>query len=308
MKFTDYYQVMDLAEDATQDEIKKTYRRLARKYHPDVSKAANAEERFKELGEAYEVLKDPEKREQYDNLRKYKNAQGDFVPPSGWEFHGPQGDEKFEHYQANDFSDFIEAIFGQSHGFQQRAGHSVRGEDIHYRMQVTLYEAFHGATRNILYHGLEPSQQGGFSKKRHSLNVKIPPGVVNGQQLRLRGKGDPGMGNAPPGDLYLEIELLHDEDFAVDGRNLTMVLPVTPWEISLGADIAVETPGGPVKLKLKANSRSDQKLRLKGKGLPGDPAGDIYCELRVVMPQVSTEQDKILMKQMQQQMDFDPRK
>lgn len=307
MKFIDYYQVMGLDENATQDEIKQSYRRLARKYHPDVNKAADAEEKFKELGEAYEVLKDAEKRDQYDNLRKYRNSQGEFVPPSGWEFHGPRGDEKFERYQAGDFSDFIEAIFGGSHGFEQQ-GYAARGDDIHYRIQVTLFEAFNGATRNILYDGLEPHPQGGFRTKRHSLNVKIPPGVVSGQQLRLRGKGNPGIGNAGAGDLYLEIEILHDEKFAIDGRDLTMILPVAPWEIALGADVEVETPGGPIKLKLQPNTRTDQRLRLKGKGLPGRPAGDLYVEIRVVMPPVSQEQDRALLKQMKQQMNFDPRK
>jgi len=307
MKFIDYYQVMGLDENATQDEIKKSYRRLARKYHPDVNKAADAEEKFKELGEAYEVLKDAEKRDQYDNLRKYRNSQGEFVPPSGWEFHGPQGDEKFERYQAGDFSDFIEAIFGRSHGFEQQ-GYAARGDDIHYRIQVTLFEAFHGATRNILYEGLEPHPHGGLRTKRHSLNVKIPPGVVSGQQLRLRGKGNPGIGNAGAGDLYLEIEILHDEKFAIDGRDLTMILPVAPWEIALGADVEVETPGGPVKLKLQPNTRTDRRLRLKGKGLPGRPAGDLYVEIRVVMPPVSREQDRALLEQMKEQMKFDPRK
>lgn len=308
MKFTDYYQVMGLEENATQDEIKSTYRRLARKYHPDVSKAADAEERFKELGEAYEILKSPEKREQYDNLRKYRDPQGDFVPPSGWEFHGPGGEEKFEQYQSQDFSDFIEAIFGRSRGFEQQQGYATRGDDIHYRMQVTLHEAFHGATRNILYDGLEPDTHGGFRRKRHSLNVKIPSGVTNGQQLRLRGKGNPGMGNGPAGDLYLEIELMHDEGFAVEARNLTMTLPVAPWELVLGANIEVSTPGGPVKLKLRENARLDQKLRLQGKGLPGTPPGDLFVELRLVMPPVSSEQDKALLREMQKQMDFDPRK
>lgn len=307
MKFIDYYQVMGLDENATQDEIKKSYRRLARKYHPDVNKAADAEEKFKELGEAYEVLKDAEKRDQYDNLRKYRNSQGEFVPPSGWEFHGSRGDEKFERYQAGDFSDFIEAIFGRSHGFEQQ-GYAARGDDIHYRIQVTLFEAFHGATRNILYEGLEPHPHGGLRTKRHSLNVKIPPGVVSGQQLRLRGKGNPGIGNAGAGDLYLEIEILHDEKFAIDGRDLTMILPVAPWEIALGADVEVETPGGPVKLKLQPNTRTDRRLRLKGKGLPGRPAGDLYVEIRVVMPPVNREQDHALLEQMKEQMKFDPRK
>ena len=308
MKFTDYYQVMGLSEDASQDEIKKTYRLLARKYHPDVSKAADAEERFKELGEAYEVLKDPEKREQYDNLRKYRNAQGDFVPPSGWEFHGPHGDEKFETYETRDFSDFIEAIFGRAGGFGRQAEYAVRGDDIHYRMQVTLHESFNGATRNIIYQGIEPDSQGGFRRRRHSLNVKIPPGVVNGQQLRLRGKGNPGIGGAPHGDLYLEIELVHDEKVAVEGKDLTMIMPAAPWELALGGDVEVETLGGSIKLKLQPNTRLDKKLRLKGKGLPGRPPGDLYVELRVVMPHVDRDEDRALFKRMKEQMDFDPRK
>ena len=308
MKFTDYYQVMGLSEDASQDEIKKTYRRLARKYHPDVSKAADAEERFKELGEAYEILKDPEKREQYDNLRKYSNAQGEFVPPSGWEFQGQGGGEKFEAYEAGDFSEFIEAIFGRTGGFGPQAEFAVRGDDIHYRMRVTLHESFNGAMRNIIYQGIEPDSRGALRRKRRALNVKIPPGVVNGQQLRLRGKGNPGMGDAPYGDLYLEIELIHDEKIAVDGKDLTMVVPVAPWELVLGGDFEVETLGGPVKLKLKPNTELDKKLRLKGKGLPGRPPGDLYIELRVVMPQVNRDQDRDLFKQMKEQIDFEPRR
>lgn len=300
MKFRDYYKVMGVDETASSDEIKKAYRVLARKYHPDVSKEPNAEERFKEVGEAYEVLKDPEKRREYDDLRKFGFRDGgDFQPPPGWAGRG-FGGAGFGPGGSGGFSDFFEAMFGAGPGpgagFREMR---ARGRDLHYRLGVTLEDAFTGATRTIHLQGPDGGQR--------SLNVKVPAGVTAGQSIRLRGQGEAGLGGGPAGDLYLEIEIKPHRHFQVDGKNVTLQVPVTPWEAGLGAEITVPTLSGSVKLRVPPRARSGQKLRLKGKGLPGPGPGDQIVELVLVMPPIETAEDERLLKQMADQMDFDPR-
>ena len=240
MEYKDYYKIMGLERTATQDEIKRAYRKLARKYHPDVSKEKDAEERFKELGEAYEVLKDPEKRAAYDHLGANYQAGQEFHPPpnwdSGFEFRGGG----FTDADRAGFSDFFEELFGQqAHGTHAgyRTQFNARGEDHHAKVVVDLEDAFHGATRSINLQAPALDEHGQMRLSNRTLNVKIPKGIKEGQQIRLVGQGSPGMGQGAQGDLYLEIHFKPHPFYRAEGRDLHMQLPVTPWEAALGATI-----------------------------------------------------------------------
>ncbi len=315
MEFKDYYKILGVAEDASAEEIKKAYRSLARKHHPDLSKEAGAAETFKELGEAYEVLKDPAKREEYDQLRKYGGRAGEeFRPPPGWRSSADFGGGGFTEADAAGFSEFFETLFGRGAARGPRAGRgpagggfAIRGEDIHYRLPVTLAESFGGATRGISLQVHRFDDEGRAVPETKTLNVKIPKGVIQGQKIRLRGQGGPGFGGAPGGDLYLEVDLQPDDRFSVEGRDVTLVLPVAPWEAALGATLEVPTLRGSVKLTVPPGAQSGQKLRLKGRGLPGRTPGDQYVVLKVVLPPVKTDEDRALMEKMKRQMPFDPR-
>ena len=314
MDYKDYYAVMGVARDATQDEIKRAYRKLARKYHPDVSKAADAEGRFKELGEAYEVLKDPEKRAAYDQLGKDWRAGQDFRPPPDWdagfEFRGgwsSDGDKA-------GFSDFFESLFGRGKGFQS-AGYTHaarepgRGEDHHSRIDISLEDAFNGATISMQLRVPEYDAQGRLSEHLRKLQVKIPRGVTSGRRIRLAGQGGAGYRGGPPGDLYLEVWLRPHPLYQVEGRDVFVNLPITPWEAALGARVKVPTLGGKVDLNIAAGARSGQKLRLKGRGLApaGEPPGDQYAVLQIMAPAADTDARKALYEQMAREMPFNPR-
>lgn len=316
MKFVDYYQVMGIAEDASADTIKKVYRKLARKYHPDVSQETDAEAKFKELGEAYEVLKDPDKRREYDDLRTHGTFdEGEFRPPPDWHSNADFGAGGYTEVDPAQFSEFFESLFGR--GYSQRPGaagdgaarrqFSMRGEDILYTIAVPLEEAFSGSTRTIALQLHEFDATGTPTPKTKTLRVTIPAGVTQDQKIRLRGQGNPGLGKGASGDLYLQVDLLPHPQFTVDGRNLTLVVPVTPWEAALGATIDVPTLTGAVKLNIPANTKSGQKLRLKSKGLPGNPAGDLFVVAQLVLPDISNDADRELFRKMEQQMGFDPR-
>lgn len=314
MKFVDYYQTMGVPETATADEIKKAYRRLARKYHPDVSKEKNAEAKFKELGEAYEVLKDPDKRAEYDQLRKYGGAHGDeFQPPPDWQSRAGFSGGGYTEVDPQHFSEFFEQIFGgrggAHHTRSQRRGaeFSLRGEDIEYRIPVTLEEAYHGATRDIALQTQTVDEQGRVAPKLKTLKITIPKGVTNGQRIRLKGQGQPGHGSGANGDLYLQVELQSHPRFSADGKDVSLVLPITPWEAALGASIDVPTLGGKVKMNIPSNARAGQKLRLKGQGFPGNPPGDQYVVLQIAVPEARTEADRELFRKMEAQMPFNPR-
>jgi curved DNA-binding protein len=237
MDFKDYYNIMALERDASQDEIRRAYRKLARKYHPDVSKEADAEKRFKELGEAYAVLKDPEKRAAYDQLGANWKGGQDFQPPPDWdtgfEFSGgghAGGD-------GSTYSDFFETLFGQGFGSAQadrrHAGFHADGEDHHAKVLIDLEDAFQGATRNITLRTPELDSSGHLTAKQRTLSVKIPKGVKQGQRIRLSGQGSPGLGQGRAGDLYLEVEFNPHKLFTLEGRNVYIDLPVTPWEAAL---------------------------------------------------------------------------
>lgn len=313
MKPVDYYQVMGVAEDASADEIKKAYRKLARKYHPDVSAAEDAEQQFKAVGEAYEVLKDPDKRQEYDTLRKYGAFEGEqFTPPPDWRSSAGFAGGGYTEVDPAQFSDLFEAIYGRGGGFDRRAAHAgagfaLRGEDIHATIPISLAEAYSGTTRTFSLQVPVRDAQGRLMPESKTLKATVPAGVVDGQKIRLKGQGQPGIGEGANGDLFLEVALQPDRRFAVDGRNVTLVLPIAPWEAMLGANVDVPTLGGRVKLTIPANATGGQKLRLKGKGLPGKPAGDQYVVLKIVVPEAKSDQDRELLRQMRKQMDFDPR-
>ncbi|MCP5420667.1 MAG: DnaJ domain-containing protein [Gammaproteobacteria bacterium] len=308
MEFKDYYQVLGVSRDATQDDIKRAYRKLARKYHPDVSKENDAEERFKEVGEAYEVLKDPEKRAAYDQFGKDWQAGQDFRPPPNW-------DSGFEfsgggYTDARDFSDFFETLFGDRssyHGGHKGAGIHAHGEDHHARLTVSLEDAYHGATRTITLTSANLDANGHLVSTPRSLNVKIPKGVTEGQRIRLAGQGSPGLGGGAHGDLYLEVALTAHPHFHAEQRDIYLELPVTPWEAALGASVTVPTLGGKVELKIPQGSQSGAKLRLKGRGLPGNPAGDQFVTLRIVIPAADTPEAKALYERMAEEMPLNPR-
>jgi curved DNA-binding protein len=318
MEFRDYYQTLGVQRSATADEIKKAYRRLARKYHPDVSKEAKAEEKFKEVQEAYEVLKDPEKRAAYDQLGANWKQGEQFRPPpnwgSGFEFRGrPQGSGGFEGFEHNaNFSDFFSSLFGGGSPFGDVGAGAATGRragrDSHARIEIELEEAFNGTVRMIELQRPEVDGEGRVHLKNHTVRVTIPAGVSEGQRIRLAGQGEAARGAGRPGDLYLEVQLRPHRLYQVDGRNVTITLPIAPWEAALGATVTVPTLGGAVELRVPPNSQSGQKLRLRGRGLPGPTPGDALVVLKVVLPPASSAEMKALYERMKQDASgFDPR-
>ena len=306
MEYKDYYKIMDVARDATQDEIKRAYRKLARKYHPDVSKEADAEARFKELQEAYAVLRDPGKRAAYDNLGRRWRPGEEFTPPPGWDAGFEFGPGGFGADEAPGFSDFFEALFGGARA-RRPGGFRVAGEDHHAKILIDLEDAYRGATRTITLHIPELTPEGRLRTRERSLNVRIPKGIVPGQRMRLTAQGAPGLGGAPAGDLYLEVEFKPHRLYHVQGRDVYLELPIAPWEAALGATVSVPTLGGQVDMKIPKGSQGGAKLRLKGRGLPGQPPGDQYVVLRIVTPPAKGEAAERLYRRMAEEMAFNPR-
>jgi curved DNA-binding protein len=307
MKFKDYYETFGLPRSATQDDIKRAYRKLARKYHPDVSKDPDAEARFKELGEAYAVLKDPEKRAAYDQMGSQWKAGQDFQPPPGWDAGFEFSGRDFGAGNGMDHSDFFEALFGrQAHG-AQRPGMHARGQDHHARVLIDLEDAYRGAQRSISLRMPEVDAQGHVTTRERRLDVSIPKGIHAGQHLRLAGQGEPGLGEGPAGDLYLEIGFNPHPQFRVDGRDVYLNLPLAPWEAALGCSPTVPTPEGSVHLSVPAGSAAGRQLRLKGKGIPGNPPGDLYAVLAIVLPPADSDGAKEAYRTMAKMFDFDAR-
>lgn len=307
MDYKDYYAVLGVDRQATPDQIKQAYRRLAHKYHPDISKEANAEEKFKNLQEAYDVLKDAEKRKAYDELGANWKAGQDFRPPPDWQ----QKHQDFRPEDMEGFSDFFSELFGRGGrrggggGFE---GYQQRGGDQHAKVLITLEEAFHGGTRTLQFQVPSVDEQGRVQQSVRTIKVTIPKGATQGQQLRLAGQGSPGMGGAPAGDLYLEIDIEPHALYTLQGRDVYLTLPVAPWEAALGADIKVPTLGGAVGLKLAPASQAGQKLRLRGRGMPGKPeAGDQYAILQIMTPTPNTDEQRSLYQKMAETMPFNPR-
>ncbi|ASW02606.1 DnaJ C-terminal domain-containing protein [Paraburkholderia aromaticivorans] len=314
MKYKDYYEILGLERSASQDDIKRSYRKLARKYHPDVSKHADAEDRFKELGEAYEVLKDPEKRAAYDRMgSEWRNGQ-EFQPPPNWdegfEFSGA-GNESGE---PTDFHDIFEKMFGGARGGRgARGAHArqrafdARGEDHHAKVLIELEDAYRGAQRSISLQMPVIDTQGHVSLETRTLNVTIPKGIRAGQHLRLAGQGAAGATPETAGDLYLEIAFREHPRFHVDGRDVSLDLPVAPWEAALGAQVTVPTPDGSVEMTVPAGSADGRRLRLKGKGIPANPPGDLYVVLNIVLPPADSDAAKAAYVAMRQAFNFDAR-
>jgi len=313
MEFKDYYKTLGLERDASQDDIKRTYRKLARKYHPDVSAEADAEERFKEVSEAYEVLKDPEKRAAYDQLGNDWRQGQEFRPPPGW-------DQGFEFHDGSHagggpeaFSDFFESLFGgagfgQSFGGSRQRQFHAEGNDTRARIMIDIEDAYQGAKRQITLKHSELGDDGRPRVRERTLNVTIPKGVTEGQQIRLAGQGEPGVGQGKAGDLYLEIHFHPHRSYHLEGKNLYVDLPLAPWEAALGATVRVPTPTGGVDVKIPANSKRGGKLRLKGRGLPAREPGDLYVVLQVVQPPANTEAEKDAYEKFASSFNFDPRK
>jgi curved DNA-binding protein len=308
MQYKDYYKILGVSRQATADEIKRAYRQLARRYHPDVSKQPNAEQHFKEVGEAYEVLKDPKKRAAYDQLGSQWRAGQDFQPPPGWQSNFNFTSDRVSSTYSFDFSDFFSTLFRgdpQSAHYHDQSFHAP-GEDQRAKIAITLEEAYHGATRSVQLQ-IPIHRKGMVQTKNRTLNVKIPAGVIQGQQIRLAGQGLEGIGGAPQGDLYLDIEFQPHRFYRAEGRDVYLTLPITPWESALGSTLAVPTLGGQVELKIPAGSQSGQQLRLKGRGLPGHPPGDQYIILQMVTPLAHSEAERALYRQMAEKFTFNPR-
>jgi curved DNA-binding protein len=308
VEFKDYYQVMGVARDATEAQIKQAYRKLARKYHPDVSKEKDAEARFKEVGEAYEVLKNPEKRAAYDQLGKDYRPGQDFRPPPNW-------DAGFEFSGASaggggnaDYSDFFESLFGA----QARAGgsrgnfHPERGEDHHAKVLLDVEASLNGGSRAFTLRIPEIDESGRLVAKERTLNVQVPKGILAGQQIRLAGQGGKAQGSAA-GDLYIEVEFHPHRWYHVDGRDLSLELPVAPWEAALGATVQTPTPTGMVELKIPPGSRAGSKLRLKRRGIPANPPGDFYVILQIALPPAIDEKARAAYAALAAALPFNPR-
>lgn len=310
MEFKDYYKIMGLEPDASAEDIKRAYKKLARKYHPDVSDEPDAQKKFQEIGEAYDILKDPEKRAEYDQLRTYAHQGGRQRQTAGGGHSFTFDESEFE---GTDFEDLLKSIFGEragggfdtggfrDFGFGGARQRHRRGGDLRYRLVVTAEEAYSGGSRQI-------SLADPHSGEERKINVKIPKGITHGKELRLKGQGQPGTEAGLEGDLYLEIEIAPHPVFELEGRNVTLMLPVAPWEAALGANVEVPTLGGHVNLKIPENSQSGKRLRLKGRGLPGNPAGDQFVILKIVNPEVRTEEDRQAFRDMKARLDFDPRR
>ena len=319
MEFKDYYKTLGLERTASEEEVRKAYRKLARKYHPDVSKEPDAQDRMRDLNEANDVLRDKEKRATYDALAarvaqghgSQDPRQGNDQPPPGWdegfEFHrgGAQGPR-----DSADFSEFFSSVFGKGEfrGAQSRQ-HKARGEDHHAAIEIAIEDAIKGVEREISLRALELDAQGQPAYVNRTLSVKIPAGVHPGQFIRLAGQGLPGHGGEAAGDLYLEVRLAAHKLYRVDGSDLYMTLPVTPTEAALGAQVQVPTPsGGVVEVTIPANARSGLKLRLKDRGLPGKPPGRLYLLLEIALPPADSEAVRQAYAQLAKAAPFDPRR
>lgn len=306
MEFKDYYQILGVDPQADGKDIKTAYRKLARQYHPDLNPGKEAEEKFKEVAEAYEVLKDAERRAEYDELRKYGGRQGyGFEPPPGWQSAG--GD--YTHF-SGDFSEFFNSMFGggfQSAYSQSAEGFARKGRDVEVEMPVFLEETLHDTQKPVEYQ-IPVYDDGQVRQVRKSLKVKIPAGISDGERIRVKGQGAPGVGNAPAGDLYLHIRLVPHPLFDVEGHNLLVTVPIAPWEAALGTKVTVPTLEGKINLTIAPNSQAGQKLRVKGKGMMSKLGrGDLYAVLKVVMPKQADDASRELWQQLAEKAAFNPR-
>jgi curved DNA-binding protein len=316
MDFKDYYKILGVNRNVTADQIKKEYRKLARKYHPDVSKDADAEKKFKDIAEAYEVLKDPEKRKAHDqfgsnwkagqqqeqNQSQYQQTRGtEYGSDAGFDFGGGFGD-------AGQYSDFFESLFGggQRRRSSTRQVFRQKGEDVNATITIPLVVTYHGATRLISFEIPSILPDGQIVNKKVSLNVKIPKGIKNGQKIRLAGQGSPGYNGGNAGDMYIKIEIEKHRIFNFEGADIYLNLPIAPWEAALGSSVNVPTPTGTIKLKIPAGSSQGKKLRVKGKGIPAKITGDMYVVINIVLPPASNDKARKVYEEMKE-LNFNPR-
>jgi len=341
VRYQDYYKILGVDRDASQGEIEKAYRKLAREYHPDMNKSKDAEEKFKEINEAHEVLGDQEKRKRYDALGANWKAGQDFRPPPGFEgvfnFGGGQG-VQFD-FGGSGFSSFFDTLFGGAGGGPQGSGNpfgagggfrsaggpfgaggpggpgchgggspffAQEGQDIEAPITITIEDAFHGANKSI---ALETPGAPGQPPKSKTYEVRIPPGTTQGKVIRLKGQGQKGAGGGRDGDLLLRVKIAKHARFRVDGTDIHATVPVSPWEAALGAKVRVPTLDGTVYLNVAAGSQSGQKLRLKEKGLPGkgDKRGDLFAEIKIVVPKSLTDEERELLEKLAEISKFEPR-
>jgi curved DNA-binding protein len=307
MEFRDYYQTLGVKREATADEIKTAFRRLARKYHPDVSKEPDAERRMKEINEAYAVLSDPEKRAAYDQLGQGYRPGQEFRPPPDWDAGFEFSGRGFSPHEAAEFSDFFAELFGRMGAAGRRDVH-LHGEDHHAKVLLDIEDSLLGATKQITLRVPRLDTRGHVVLDTRTLNVKIPRGVRAGQVIRLAGQGAPGHGGAPAGDLLLEVEFRPHPRFTVEGADLHLALPVAPWEAALGAVVPVDLPDGTLKVRIPAGSQERRQLRVRGRGLPGNPPGDLLLDLRVVLPPADTPRARELYETLARELAFDPRR
>ena len=319
MEFKDYYKILEVPRDASQDDIRKAYRKLARKYHPDVSKEADAEARMRDINEANDVLRDAEKRAAYDGLAAGVSGPNGASPRPGWdrgfEFSGAPSDGPSQ----AEFQDFMAGLFkqaeqqrraqGRGQGFDSAQGRAraLRGEDHHADIEISLEDSFSGVTRDLGLRSVQLDAQGQPQLVNRTLSVKIPAGVKAGQMIRLAGQGMPGEGGGANGDLFLTVHFAAHPLYQADGRDLSMKLPVTPWEAALGGQVHAPTLAGAVEVNIAAGSKQGGKLRLRGKGLPGDPPGDLYLVLDIVWPPATSEATRAAYEQLAKAAAFNPR-
>jgi curved DNA-binding protein len=305
--FQDYYETLGIARDATPEQIQAAFRKKARQYHPDVNKEPGAEEKFKELNEAYEVLRDPEKRSRYDALGPNCRAGEDFS--AGW------GDGVSGGYRQVDpedldlggagFSDFFASLFGNRRAPQGPR----RGDDLEGEIVISLQEAAHGTTRSLAVQQVERGEDGRLRATTKNTTVRIPAGALDGTTLRLAGQGSPGVNGGEAGDLFVSVRLAPDPVFRADGRDLERDIAVSPWEAALGAEIPIGTLDGTVQTKLPAGTNSGRRLRLRGQGLPDrrGQRGDLYARVRIEVPRTLSERERALWEELRQVSAFDPR-
>lgn len=309
MDFKDYYKILGVEPTADDKEIKTAYRKLARKYHPDVSKEKGAEDKFKEANEAYEVLSSAEKRTEYDDIRKYGQQGRPFQGPPGWQSRGGASDAGFD--SSGDFSEFFSSIFG---GRAQQGGRGYssgrRGQDVEMELPVFLEETLSTESKQVSFNVPQQSASGQrMPDITKTLNVKIPAGMTDGERIRLKGQGAPGVGGGANGDLYLTLRLAPHPQFDVEGHDLIITVPLAPWEAALGAKIAVPTLTGRINLTIRPDSQAGQRLRVKGNGLMNKQGqrGDLYAQLKVVMPKSTDDAAKALWEKLAETAAFDPR-
>ena len=308
LEFKDYYQALGVSRAATAEEIKKAFRRLARKYHPDVSKEKDAGRRMQEVNEAYAVLSDPEKRAAYDQLAQDHRSGEEFRPPPDWDAGFEFTGGGFSPSEAAGFSDFFAELFGQMGGRATRGGTHARGEDHHAKVLLDLEDAFRGAERQITLRVPTPDERGRVRLKTRVLNVKIPKGVREGQLIRLSSQGAPGLGRAPSGDLLLEVRFKPHPRYRIEGRDIHMKLAIAPWEAALGAVVSVRLPGGgDIKVRIPAGAQSGRQLRVRGHGLPGVPPGDLLLDIEIMVPLADSPKARQIYETMARELRFDPR-